>query len=113
MVAEPIVKRRPILLDAGAVHRPIFLLVDFTPDVGGGSERMAGKLPVLVTLWRLRATMGGFESECPATLRVTQVRESSTTRGGKRRRPRRPIIELVSCKRRATAFPTVSERTRR
>ena len=43
---------------------------------------------------------------------VTQVRGISTTRGWEHRRPRRPLIELADHKRRATAYPTVSERTR-
>ena len=44
---------------------------------------------------------------------MAQVRGISTTRGWERRRPRRPIIESVDRKRRATASPTVSERSPR
>ncbi len=43
---------------------------------------------------------------------VTQIRGISTTHGRERRRPRRSIIESVDRKRRATAYPTVSDRTR-
>ncbi len=43
---------------------------------------------------------------------VIQVRGISMTYCWERRRPRGPIIESVGGKRRATAYPTVSERTR-
>ncbi len=43
---------------------------------------------------------------------VTQIRGISTTCGWEHRRTRRPIIESVDRRRRATAYSTVSERTR-